>query len=185
MKSFADAEQKLEIICAVLNDPNCDQRYRRLIEKESTQVVRILETSLIVRELYREFEGSLLAVRQLRLHSDSRSPVSLSAIPIAIPREEGDKDDDDAAADGEGDGGSLCALMKISRRDSFTSALSSRSTSIWSWRIVKRSRRRKSNRNNRKRMERKEKRRNPSELRREKRKGQRRGRYSIASHQSS
>jgi hypothetical protein len=67
MKSFADAEQKLEIICAVLNDPNCDQRYRRLIEKESTQVVRILETSLIVRELYREFEGSLLAVRQLRL----------------------------------------------------------------------------------------------------------------------
>jgi hypothetical protein len=67
MKSFSDAEQKLEIICAVLNDPNCDQRYRRLIEKESMQVVRILETSLIVRELYREFEGSLLAVRQLRI----------------------------------------------------------------------------------------------------------------------
>lgn len=67
IKSLPDATQKLEIIYTVLNDPNCDPRYRRIIDSESAQVVRILETGLIVRELYREFEGSLLAVRQLRL----------------------------------------------------------------------------------------------------------------------
>jgi hypothetical protein len=77
MKSLSDAAQKLEIISAVLNEPNCDPRYRRLIDNESAQVVRILETSLIVREMYRELEGCLFAVRQLRLVLTPQGSVGL------------------------------------------------------------------------------------------------------------
>jgi hypothetical protein len=77
MKSLSDAPQKLEIISAVLNEPNCDPRYRRLIDSESAQVVRILETSLIVREMYREFEGCLFAVRQLRMVLTPQGSVGL------------------------------------------------------------------------------------------------------------
>merc|ERR1712000_801827 len=62
-----DSSSKIGVVREVLKDPiACDPRARKYDEKESQQIRRMLETAVIVQEMYREVEGCLYAIEKLR-----------------------------------------------------------------------------------------------------------------------
>eukprot|EP00602_Paraphysomonas_sp_CaronLab_P000510 CAMPEP_0185020030 /NCGR_PEP_ID=MMETSP1103-20130426/2616_1 /TAXON_ID=36769 /ORGANISM="Paraphysomonas bandaiensis, Strain Caron Lab Isolate" /LENGTH=862 /DNA_ID=CAMNT_0027550669 /DNA_START=103 /DNA_END=2691 /DNA_ORIENTATION=- len=62
-----DSSSKIGVVREVLKDPiACDPRARKYVEKESQQILRMLETAVIVQEMYREVEGCLYAIEKLR-----------------------------------------------------------------------------------------------------------------------
>jgi hypothetical protein len=92
MKRVPEVDKKLEVVLFVLSDPaQCDPRRRKVVENENPQVIRILEAVLLVRELYREVEGAIVAVTQLRAVifpgpcetcvKDGDTPLSMDASP--------------------------------------------------------------------------------------------------------
>lgn len=73
LNKIADCESKITAVRSVLVDPQgVDQRSRKIIDSENQQVLRILETGVLIRELFCEIEGGLLAIEHLSgmLHGD-------------------------------------------------------------------------------------------------------------------
>jgi len=65
-ENIPDVDVKLKMIREVLAAPiECSHESRKYVDSENYQIVRILESSVIVDELGREMEGGLLAFRQL------------------------------------------------------------------------------------------------------------------------
>ena len=64
---ISDCGDKIIMVRTVLNQPqNTDPRLRKMLDSENQQTLRILETGVLLRELFCEVEGGLLAMDQLR-----------------------------------------------------------------------------------------------------------------------
>jgi hypothetical protein len=73
LKRIPDYSRKLADFKKALAGSKSDLRKKKLLEKEASNVERILECAVVVRELLAEVRGHILAVRQLRLGLDEMS----------------------------------------------------------------------------------------------------------------
>lgn len=73
LKKIPDYSRKLAEFKRALAGTKSDLRKKKLLEKDASNVERILECAVIVRELLAEVRGHILAVRQLRQGLDEMS----------------------------------------------------------------------------------------------------------------
>jgi hypothetical protein len=140
LNRISDCESKIAAVRSVLVDPHgADQRSRKMIENENQQVLRILETGVLIRELFSEIEGGLLAIEHLTgmLYSggvnEEEADVDTNGSPQARPptdsffdqKESFSSDEEDECSD-DGDFdmklGGLGELGNLISEESFLSA---------------------------------------------------------------
>lgn len=82
VKQIADASYKMELVRAILSssDAASTAKLRKVLDKEGPQVIRILESTVLLRELIHELHGYLLAVKKLRVIFASDALSSFAAL---------------------------------------------------------------------------------------------------------
>jgi hypothetical protein len=81
--NIPEVDVKFKMIREVLAAPTtCDPQTRKIIDKENQQVVRILESCIIIEELIHEMEGSILALQQLQYLFIRTTPLEYSPSDI-------------------------------------------------------------------------------------------------------